>query len=323
MLYKIINKEAVIGMPPGVGDLHWIMTKMESFKKENDIEKIKVMMNLPGTADDYYSYSIEYFDLLPFIDSAEQHMGALDFEYQISGGSGIPLFKGRNGCDYLIEFNSSLEKGVLLKDILPEYETNYDYPIEEPAEAKEYAKKLKAEIGEKLVLIFTSSLRGNEAWPRELWTVEDWTKLIRKIYHRTGCKLVLVGAKWDSDYAEALQEASFGEYKTHPASVLIKENMIHSMIGKTTLAQLFAILRESDLLITWQCGVGIMATQFRIPVASFWPIKNKANPRGQFERAFTRSWLPPWAEEVGYMPYGWGDKDATPSGIFNAVRKYL
>lgn len=310
MLYKIINEETVIGMPPGVGDLHWIMTKMESFKKENDIEKIKIIMNLPGTAEDYYSYSIEYFDLLPFIDSAEQHMDILDFEYQITGGSGIPLFKDRNGCDYLIEFNSYLEKGVLLKDILPEYETNYDYPIEKPAEAKEYAKKLKAEIGEKLVLFFTSSLRGNEAWPKELWTIENWMTVIRKIYHRTGCKLVLLGAKWDADYAEELHKID-------------TENMIHSMIGKTTLAQLFAILREADLLITWQCGVGIMATQFRIPVASFWPIKNKANPRGQFERAFMRSWLPPWAEEVGYMPFGWGDKNATPSGIFNAVRKYL
>ncbi len=310
MLYRITNDETVIGMPPGVGDLHWIMTKMESFKKENKIEKIKVIMNLPGTAEDYYSYSIEYFDLLPFIDAAEQHMAALDFEYQISGGSGIPLFKDRNGCDYLIEFNSRLEKGVLLKDILPEYETNYDYPIEEPAEEKEYAKKLKAEIGEKLVLFFTSSLRGNAAWPRELWTIENWMAVIRKIYKKTGCKLVLLGAKWDADYGEALHKID-------------TENMIHSMIGKTTLAQLFAILREADLLITWQCGVGIMATQFRIPVASFWPIKNKANPRGQFERAFTRSWLPPWADQVGYMPFGWGDKNATPSGIFNAVRKYL
>lgn len=304
------TREVMIGMPPGVGDLHWIMTKMESFKKKNDIEKIKVIMNLPGSKEDYYSYSIEYFDLLPFIYSGEQRMKPLAFEYAMAGGSGTPLFRNRNGCDYLIEFNSALENGINLKDILPEYETNYNYPILEPEEPKEFAKALKAEMGEKLILFFTASLTANLAWPGYLWTPAHWVKLMQKIYNKTGYKPVLLGAKWDESYEERLKEFD-------------TENIIHSMVGKTSLAQLFAILRIADLLITWQCGVGIMATQFRTPVVSFWPIKNGVNPRAKFDRAFTRAWLPPWADEVGYMAYGWGDNHATPDGVFAAIRKYL
>lgn len=307
------KEETIIGMPPGIGDLHWIMTKMESFKKKNKIEKIKVVMNLPQTISgvyQYHDYSVKYLDLIPFIDSAENRLKPIGFEYALNDGSGRPLFINRNGCDYVIEFNSRLENHVKLKDILPEYETNYDYPIDEPEEERKFAKAFKETIGEKLVLFFTASIGGNDYWVKHLWTPESWMELARKIYNKTGCKIVLVGAKWDAPYAEQLFK-------------LDTEKIIHSIIGKTTIAKLFAILREASLLITWQCGVGIMATQFRIPVVAFWPIKTKANPHGVFNRDFMRTWLPPWAKKVGYMPVAWGDEDATPEGVFDKIRRYL
>lgn len=311
MPYKAMKKQTVIGMPPGIGDLSWIMTKLESFKKENNIEKIKVVMNLQWmTQMNRHTYSIEYLGLIPFIDTAESRIEAIPFEYALDGGSGIPLFKDCGGYDYVIEFNSQLEKGIKLKNILPEYETNYDYPIYEPKEAREFAQALKNKIGGKLVLLFTATKGGNEVWAGDLWTPKDWVALARKIYIKTHCRPVLIGAKWDGDYAKEIYDFD-------------TENIIHSMIGKISIARLFALLREADLLIAFTCGVAIMAVQFRTPVVAFWPIKSKANPKAPFKRTFMRSWLPPWAEEVGYMPIGWGDKQATPDGLFNRIRRYL
>ena len=37
----MIEKETTVGMPPGIGDLHWIMTKFESFKERHNIKKVK------------------------------------------------------------------------------------------------------------------------------------------------------------------------------------------------------------------------------------------------------------------------------------------
>lgn len=310
MPYKIIRDEAVIGMPPGIGDLSWIMTKMESFKKENNIKKIKIVMNLVGGGDGHYGYSLEYLKLLPFVESAAAATTALEFEYALAGGSGTPLFEKRSGCDYLIEFNSRLENHTKLKDILPQYETNYDYPIKEPAEAKEFAQALRVEIGEKFVLLFTAARGTNNAWVGKLWGPEKWMALARIIYKKTGCKPVLIGAKWDADYTDEIIK-------------LDADNIIHDMVGKLSVAHLFALLREANILIAFTCGVGIMATQFRTPVVTLWPIKNKRNPKGKFNRAFMRTWLPPWAKKVGYIPLAWGDKEATPNGIFNAVRKYI
>lgn len=303
------TKPTVIGMPPGIGDLHWIMTKLVSFKKKHGIKNVKVIMNLGRKENTgFHGCSLEYLDLVPFVDSAEATERTLPFEYAINGQSGKPLFINHGGCDYMIELNSSLEKGIPLKDILPEYETDFDYPIIEPPEAKLYAEKIKRKVGGKLVILFTASIAANDNWVKELWTPEDWNKLAQKIYNRINCRPVLVGAKVDVSYA--------GKVKKFDT-----EGIIHDLTGKTSVSQLFALLREANVLVAFQCGVLMMAIQFRTPAVGFWPIKNKKNPNGVLRRCFMRSWLPPWAKD--YMPLGWGDEEATPEGVFDKIRRYL
>jgi len=310
--YAITNDYTTIGMPPGIGDLHWIMAKLESFKEINNIQKIKVLVNLGHQEDkSFHDCSLDYLKLIPFVDSAESVIDKLPFEYSLAGGSGTSLFKNQGGCDYMIEFNSKLEQGAELKDILPEYEINFDYPINEPAESKEFAEKIKKKVGGKLALLFTASVEGNDVWAKELWTGRDWLELARKIYAETKCNPVIIGARWDeSYYTERIKE-------------LDTESVIYSVLGETSVAHLFALLRAASVLVAYQCGVVMMATKFRTPTAGFWPIKSDANPYGQFKRHFMRNWLPPWADDVGFHPFGFGDKNATPEGLFSVIRSYL
>jgi len=304
-------KETVIGMPPGIGDLHWIMAKMESFIEKNNIKKVRVRMNL-GWKDkkSIHDCSLEYLELIPFIDSAESVKKDIPFEYALAGGSGTPLFKDHGGCDYMIEFNSYLEDGIKLEEILPEYDTNFDYPINEPPMAEKFAEGIKEKVGGKLIILFAASADGNDIWARELWTPLDWMKLARKIYDETKCRPVLVGAKWDKSYARKIFR-------------LDHKRIIHDIVGQTSVAKLFALIRAANVLIAYQCGPVMMATKFRTPVAGFWPINNGVNPNGQFKRDFMRSWLPPWAENVGFKPFGFGDENATPDGVFASIRRYL
>lgn len=304
-------KKTFIGMPPGIGDLHWIMSKLESFKQVHNIEYVSVLMNLGySPSRSIHDCSLEYLKLIPFIDAAQSVIRTLPFEYSLAGGAGTPLMKNRDCCHYLIEFNSQLEQGVKLANILPEYEINFNYPIIEPSLTKIFAERLREELGGKLVLIFTGGLEGNRVWVKDLWTVHDWMDIARKIYSITKCKLVLIGARWDRTYAKKL-------------IALDREKIIHDLTGKTSVAKLFALLRIADLVVAYQCGVVNMGVHFRAPVAGFWPIKNGKNPNGIFNRKFPMSWLPPWAEEVGFMPFGFGDDDATPEGVLEKVRRYL
>lgn len=305
------HKETIIGMPPGIGDLHWIMAKLESFKEKNDIQNIKVIMNLGRrVSENFHDCSLEYLDLIPFVNSAESTMDSIDFEYALDGGSGTPLLYNLSGCDYLIEFNSQLENGVFLKNILPEYDTNFDYPIFEPQKSRIFANEIKKSVGGKLVLLYTSGVGANEAWVKELWTPRDWAEFAWKIHAETKCRPIIIGARWDSEYAERVLAYDH-------------DRIILDLTGKTSVAHLFALLREANIVIGFQCGVIMTATKFRTPVVGFWPIKSKANPKGIFKRSFTRTWLPPWADDVGFLPYGWGDKGVSTDGIFEAIRRYL
>ena len=81
MPYNLDNGETVIGMPPGIGDLHWIMAKLESFKEKNKIEKIKVRMNLGHEENTHFhDCSLEYLDLIPFVDSCESVLEEIPFD---------------------------------------------------------------------------------------------------------------------------------------------------------------------------------------------------------------------------------------------------
>jgi len=309
--FEIAEEETVIGMPPGIGDMHWIMAKLESFKEKNNIKKIRVRTNLgESTSFNMHDCSLEYLELLPFVDAAESVEGSLPFEYAIAGGSGTPLFRNHGGCDYMIEFNSLLEQGVKLKDILPEYDTNFDYPIIEPSHATVFAEEIKKNAGGRLALLFTGPWDGNQVWVKDLWTPADWLELARRIHAETRCRPVLIGARWDREYAEKLLGID-------------REKIIYDLIGQTSVAELFALIRAANILVAYQCGVVMMATKFRTPVAGFWPLETQANPHGKFKRAFMRSWLPPWAEENGFIPFGYGDENATPVGVYEAVRGYL
>ncbi len=306
-----MNEETIIGMPPGIGDLHWIMTKMESFKEKNGIKNLKVVMNLDWmTQNNRHCYSIDYLNLIPFVDSAESKEGVMPFEYALAGGSGKPLFENIDGCDYMIEFNSQLEAGVKLKDILPEYDTNFDYPIITHPGPEVWAEGIKQRAGGKIFVIFTASTEGNDIWANKLWGPRDWMEIVQGIYKETGCKPVLVGGKWDLDYARRLCQFDY-------------DKIILNIVGESTVMQLLALLRKASVVVAYQCGVVMMAVQFRVPTVALWSIVNEANPKMKLKRELMRSWVPPWADEVGYMPRGFGDADATPDGVLADIRRYL
>ncbi len=306
-----VNGVTTIGLPPGIGDLHWIMTKLQSFKEKNNIDKLKIITNLGWLkAQSWHTYSLDYLGLIPFIHSAESVEGSLPFEYALAGGAGTTLYKNHGGCDYMIEFNSQLEAGVPLKDILPEYNTNFDYPIDRPPAAEKWARDLKQSLGGKFIVLFTASTAGNDIWARKLWDPGDWVQLAQRIHQTTNCQSVLVGGSWDKGYAARVLQ-------------LDQAHIILDVVGQTTIPQLFALLREANAVIAYQCGVMMMAVHFRTPAVAFWPIKTNANPAGRFKREFMTAWLPPWAKEIGYYPFAYGDPITTPNGVFDAIRRHL
>lgn len=123
--------------------------------------------------------------------------------------------------------------------------------------------------GKKLVGIHAGS-----AWPTKCWPMEYYVDLISKLQTELGVQVVLVGGgKKDADLGEKICQLSKG----HAAS----------LCGKTSLADLMALMKHLSLFITNDSGPMHIATAFDVPTLAIFG---------------------PTTRELGFFPYGEGHR---------------
>ena len=123
--------------------------------------------------------------------------------------------------------------------------------------------------GKKLVGIHAAS-----AWPTKCWPMEYFVELITKLQTQLGVQAVLVGGgKKDADLGEKICQLSQG----HAAN----------LCGKTSLADLMALMKHFSLFITNDSGPMHIATAFDVPTLAIFG---------------------PTTRELGFFPYGTGHR---------------
>jgi len=300
-------KSVSVGVPPGMGDSYWVMAKMESFKERNAIDELKIVVR---RTSEYY-YTSEYLKLIPFVDEVVTREKTFQIHLLYDKVAPHTMLKNTQGVDYLIDPGVLMWlRGVNLEDILPEYDTNFHFPIELPEADKAFAIHIKEQNNGKLVLFYTSSIGNNKNWNRDAWKVENWMSLADLIFRSSGIRPIQIGAKWDRDYTEALAR-------------LDKHNVLQDYVGKTSITQTLGLIREATLVVGFSCGLPMMATYVGVPTVIFWPL-NSVSEGGRFDPPFRYTWVPPETRNSGrYIPVAYGTSEATPTWIFNKVKEFL
>lgn len=167
--------------------------------------------------------------------------------------------------------------------------------------------------GKKLVGIHAGS-----AWPTKCWPMEYFVELISKLQTELGVQVVLVGGgKQDTDLGEKICQLAKG----HAAS----------LCGKTSLADLMALMKHLSLFITNDSGPMHIATAFDVPtLAIFGPTTRELGffPYGQGHRVMEVKDLPcrPCALHGGKKcPLGHFKcmKEITPDEVFKNAKEML
>ncbi len=167
--------------------------------------------------------------------------------------------------------------------------------------------------GKKLVGIHAGS-----AWPTKCWPQAYFVELISKLQTELGVQCVLVGGgKQDTDLGEKICQLAKG----HAAS----------LCGKTSLADLMALMKHLSLFITNDSGPMHIATAFDVPtLAIFGPTTRELGffPYGQGHRVLEVKDLPcrPCALHGGKKcPLGHFKcmKDITPDEVFKNAKEML
>ncbi len=167
--------------------------------------------------------------------------------------------------------------------------------------------------GKKLVGVHAGS-----AWPTKCWPQEYFVELISKLQTELGVQVVLVGGgKQDTDLGEKICQLAQG----HAAS----------LCGKTSLADLMALMKHLSLFITNDSGPMHIATAFDVPtLAIFGPTTRELGffPYGEGHRVLEVKDLPcrPCALHGGKKcPLGHFKcmKDITPEEVFKNAKEML
>ncbi|WP_428075894.1 lipopolysaccharide heptosyltransferase II [Candidatus Avelusimicrobium luingense] len=117
-------------------------------------------------------------------------------------------------------------------------------------------------------------IHAGSAWPTKCWPMEYFVKLISRLQSELGVQAVLIGGgKEDTAQGEKICQLSTG----HAAS----------LCGKTSLADLMALMKHFKLFITNDSGPMHIATAFDVPTLAIFG---------------------PTTRELGFFPYGEGHR---------------
>jgi len=252
----------------GIGDIHWVMLKMESFiEKEckGVIPEITVW-NFDGRprADGF----VKRIPFVKFAGYDNEPMGRqqkrLFHEVYMDGSKEVVA--GFKGYDYFICVNGSLRIGHSMNNIMPQYGTNWNYKINVDDCTSSYSEPY---------IIFYFSNHGMFTD----WVSKMNSEKIRSFMQQIkGYKLILTGSSWDAPFNQELED-----------------NGVINLCGKTSLDDLFGLIKGASAFVGWCGGNTIVSQHLNTPTLMLWSDYFS-------HRAFQTNWVDPDRLGKVYIP---------------------
>lgn len=242
-------------VPPGLGDIYWVMAKLKGFLEEKGLGIPDVYIS---SMDNKKDRSIEYVRSLPFVNAAGylSHSNKSPRWKEAYLQNGRTVFEKVEGCDYFIAYNGVMRYGHALEEVDPQWKVDWDHPMFVSQEELLYKEGMKHQYGDYLVGYFVDHGMYKK-WLKE-FPLEKIFKLLKEIAIESKKKILLIGGSWDVDNVSAR------------LAELDKDGFIIDITGETTLPEAFGLIKGSKGVIGFPSGITIMATKFKVPTLMFW-----------------------------------------------------
>lgn len=295
-----------VALPLGIGDCHWACTKLRALSAHCDGRPVHAYVNRSGNHD-----TVQYLALVPQI--AEAHFSdraPYDINADLPGGylhprwSSLEGSAGWRGFDYVLVPNGHLERGEPLATYLDGLATEYGYPL---AIAKRDVGLARAMAAPGSVLLYPSGTGPNFGFHRDTWTRGDWAQVVQ-LLNAAGVRPVLVGAPTVDDrrYAARVRQCLGGAQYV-------------DLVGRTTVAQVMALIRDAAAWCGLNSGLGITAAMLGTPTVMLWA--DRRYPTGAavaFDPQMQTSWLDT-DRLASYRTLSFGAPTLTPESVVAAV----
>ena len=246
---------------PGIGDIHWVMLKMESW----------IAKNCPGEKPEIHIWnfdgrprSADFVKRIPFVKFGGYLNSDINVErrkFNQSYMQGV-FSEARDflGFDAYLCVNGELRIGKQMHQILPRYGINWDYEID--------LTGCEPKIQDPYIIFYFSDHGMFQRWIQEMppHKIKDFLKSIK------GYRLILTGSSWDAPFNKQLEMEG-----------------VENWCGDTSLDELFSLIRGASAFVGWCGGNTIISQHLNTPTMMLWS--------DYFEKPFQTNWVKP--EKIG------------------------
>jgi hypothetical protein len=241
-------------VPPGIGDIYWVLVKLKSFLKNNNLSNPE--LTVVSYTDEFNAHlrSVEFLRMFPWVTignpaSVPNEAGLQHIWDEAYSGPGQSIFPGIMGYDYFIAYNGRINSGGWIE--ADEYECDW-YPAMTPivpVDAIGFVKNFMI-----CFFPFYGTFGSHEAE----FPIPHIAEVINQFAESKQLTPVFLGAPWENVINPRL-----------PELLNLVPNHIN-LVGRTNLEEAFAICMGSEIVFGYHSGLTNMAAAFHKPTLLLW-----------------------------------------------------
>jgi hypothetical protein len=288
-----MSKLTRILVPTGIGDIYWILTKLEAFCRKNGISDKPALTVLCGGVGEDQLRSLPLIEMVPFVqvgnpatfpldpvDPRPDHIQ--DIYREAFTEYGRTAYPGLYGYDYFLCYNGIINSGNWLDD-RDDLECNWNFDLILSGEHKQFGQEYRK------YAVFYWTFNGNYIdYHLKQFPLDKLAEAIRHITIRIGLVPVFIGAYWDLQYNDLLTQLIS----------MIPEAI--NLVGKTSLGQAFGLMQNSEIVVGYHSGITNMAVAFGKKTVLLWP--SSLPNAHQWPASIPLSIAPPKTRGTTYRP---------------------
>ncbi|MHA1809364.1 MAG: methyltransferase domain-containing protein [Candidatus Heimdallarchaeaceae archaeon] len=279
-----VNRISIL-VPPGIGDSYWSLVKTKSFLKQINADIPDILIVCPREKKfNGHKRAFPFIEMFPFVHSSWETVGNNDDPNlkkvwkEAYARAGQTIFNNVLGCDYFISYNGHLRFGEKLDDVDPHLKCEW-FPNLFISKEQDNYKKLCLNKYNKYIVFYFIFQGTYKYWTSE-FSVNRVANLVNNICKQSNCVPILVGAVWD------------GLDKDINFLISNIDNNIN-LIGKTTITQLFGLIRGAEAVVGYPSGLTIMSSVLGAKTLIIW--------NDYYDRNFAKNSCPPECFERNYF----------------------
>jgi hypothetical protein len=249
-------------VPPGIGDLYWVLTKLPSFmRRENIINPELTVVCTPDDRWKGHTRSIPYLKRFSWLQvgnpsSIPNDPDLYDSYVEAYSYCGRTIWPNFQGYDYFIAYNGYLNGGSSLEAADPDLECNWYPEMTYSAEEDKYRLLCEKKYGKFVALYFP--MFGTFEYHLKEFRISKLITSLRLFLEDSKLRPVFVGSKIDLEVNKWLSST----ISAFPDAV--------NLVGELTLDQTLGCIKAADFVLGYHSGLTNLAVMFKKKTLLLW-----------------------------------------------------